>query len=66
VADRQADWQDGRLQVVRNGEGQFSVWPADREPPRGWKPTGTVGSKADCLAAIAEAWQDMRPASLRR
>jgi MbtH protein len=66
VADGQADWQDGRLQVVVNGEGQYSVWPADRGPPSGWTRTGTIGSKAECLAAIADAWWDMRPASLRR
>jgi len=53
-------------QVVVNHEGQYSIWPADRESPLGWKTIGKSGLKADCLAYIKEVWTDMRPLSLRK
>jgi MbtH protein len=52
--------------VVVNDEEQYSVWPADRSLPAGWRDAGKTGSKQDCLAHIDEVWTDMRPASLRR
>ena len=52
--------------VVVNHEEQYSIWPADRENPPGWKDTGKCGSKAECLAYIKEVWTDMRPLSLRK
>jgi MbtH protein len=57
---------DRIYQVVSNDEEQYSIWPADREIPAGWRATGPSGVKADCLAHIEEAWLDMRPLSLRR
>ena len=52
--------------VVVNHEEQYSIWPADRENPLGWRNAGKVGSKSDCLAYIKEVWTDMRPLSLRK
>ncbi len=52
--------------VVVNHEEQYSIWPADRENPLGWRDDGTVGTKAECLAHIKEVWTDMRPLSLRK
>jgi MbtH protein len=52
--------------VVVNHEEQYSLWPADRALPPGWREEGTRGIKADCLARIREAWTDMRPLSLRQ
>jgi MbtH protein len=52
-------------EVVINGEEQYSIWPADREVPAGWKALGVRGSKDDCLRRIDELWIDMRPRSLR-
>ena len=52
--------------VVVNLEEQYSIWPADRENPAGWKDVGTHGSKTECLAHIESVWTDMRPLSLRR
>jgi MbtH protein len=52
--------------VVMNDEEQYSIWPADRENPLGWRDAGKSGLKAECLAYIAEVWTDMRPASLRK
>jgi MbtH protein len=52
--------------VVVNHEEQYSIWPADRENPLGWRDAGKSGPKADCLAHIEEVWTDMRPLSLRQ
>jgi MbtH protein len=52
--------------VVVNHEEQYSIWPADRENPLGWRDAGKTGLKAECLAYIKEVWTDMRPLSLRK
>ena len=52
--------------IVLNGEEQYSIWPADRDVPAGWREEGTVGTKDECLARIEQLWTDMRPLSLRR
>jgi MbtH protein len=51
--------------VVLNDEEQYSIWPADRDNPAGWRDEGTRGTKAECLAHIDRVWTDMRPKSLR-
>ena len=51
--------------VVLNDEEQYSIWPADRENPKGWRDAGKQGLKAECLAHIKDVWTDMRPRSLR-
>jgi len=62
------DAEDTTLyKVVVNHEEQYSIWPADRESPLGWREVGKSGPKAECLAYIKkEVWTDMRPLSLRR
>jgi uncharacterized protein YbdZ (MbtH family) len=52
--------------VVVNHEEQYSIWPADRENPLGWRDVGKTGPKAECLAYIGAVWTDMRPLSLRK
>ncbi|MER5746640.1 MbtH family protein [Streptomyces sp. NPDC002225] len=52
--------------VVANHEEQHSIWPAGREIPDGWHPTGFTGKIDACLAEIERVWTDMRPLSLRR
>ncbi|MGJ4996801.1 MbtH family protein [Bradyrhizobium sp. HKCCYLR20261] len=52
--------------VLVNDEEQYSLWPQFKDIPAGWRQTGPVGNKADCLAFIESAWTDMRPLSLRR
>ena len=64
MAEEQDDKQT--YQVVVNDEEQYSIWPADRDLPAGWRADGTEGTRADCLAHIGEVWTDMRPLSLRR
>ena len=52
-----------KYKVVINHEEQYSIWPVDRENPRGWKDVGKSGSKQECLDHIEEVWTDMRPLS---
>jgi MbtH protein len=54
-----------RYKVVINHEEQYSIWPVEKENPKGWRDVGQMGSKAECLAFIEEVWTDMRPKSLR-
>jgi MbtH protein len=57
----------GRLYyVVVNYEEQYSIWRADREPPKGWSIVGEKAAKQRCLDYINEVWTDMRPLSLRK
>lgn len=63
-------WQeeeDDRIYMaVVNDEEQYSIWPANRELPLGWRDAGKSGTKTEVLAWIQEVWTDMRPLSLRR
>lgn len=52
--------------VVVNHEEQYSIWPAERDNPPGWREVGKSGPKEECLAYIKEVWTDMRPLSLRK
>jgi len=59
--------EENRLyKVVVNHEEQYSIWPAERENPIGWKDVGKQGKKAECLEYINTVWTDMRPLSLRK
>ena len=62
----QEDTDTTQYKVVINHEGQYSIWPAERENPPGWSDVGRSGLKQDCLDYIAEVWTDMRPLSLRK
>ena len=52
--------------VVVNHEEQYSIWPAERDLPLGWKEAAKQGTKSECLEYIKEVWTDMRPLSLRK
>jgi MbtH protein len=60
------DDEEALFEVVMNHEEQYSIWPADREVPAGWKKVGKQGKKAECLDHINQVWTDMRPLSLRQ
>lgn len=53
------------FKVVVNHEEQYSIWPAYKEIPAGWREAGKEGPKEECLKYIEETWVDMRPLSLR-
>lgn len=57
---------DELYRVVVNHEEQYSIWPAGRDMPLGWKAITESESKEDCLNYIEEVWTDMRPLSLRK
>jgi acetyl-CoA carboxylase carboxyl transferase subunit beta len=52
--------------VVVNHEEQYSIWPAHKDNPAGWRDAGKQGRKEECLEYINEVWTDMRPLSLRK
>jgi MbtH protein len=54
------------IKVVVNHEEQYSIWPAHKDPPEGWREVGKVGTRQECLDYIERVWTDMRPLSLRR
>ncbi|MFL6126122.1 MbtH family protein [Actinophytocola sp.] len=60
------DDKQREFRVVVNDEEQYSIWPANRDLPAGWRAAGHVGSRDDCLGHIDEVWTDMRPLSMRR
>jgi MbtH protein len=51
--------------VVVNHEEQYSIWPAHRGNPLGWRDVGKSGVKSECLSYIKEVWTNMQPLSLR-
>jgi len=64
--DRDEHEDTGIYKAIINGEQQYSIWPADRPNPAGWKDAGKSGTKEECLAFIKDVWTDMRPLSLRK
>jgi MbtH protein len=52
-------------EVVRNEEGQYAIWLADKPVPPGWEAVGKKGSREECLEYVEEVWTDMRPRSVR-
>lgn len=51
--------------VVINLEEQYSIWPASRTIPLGWREGDKMGTKEECLNYIKEVWVDMRSRSLK-
>ncbi|MES2939412.1 MAG: MbtH family NRPS accessory protein [Pseudomonadota bacterium] len=58
--------QEPQFVVVMNDEEQYSIWPAGKPIPAGWRENGPTGDKQVCLDHIAQVWTDMRPLSLRK
>jgi len=56
--------EDREYLVLVNDELQYSLWPAFREVPNGWRTVGPRGKRQECLAWIELNWTDMRPKSL--
>ena len=58
---------DGDLfKVIKNAEGQYSIWPEKKSTPAGWNETGFSGSKDEVTAYVDREWTDMRPLSLQK
>jgi MbtH protein len=60
------DDENGTFLVLRNDEGQYSLWPDFAATPAGWPVVHGPGTRAACLRFVEENWTDMRPASLVR
>ncbi len=58
------DDQDAQFLVLRNDEGQHSLWPQHLAVPAGWNVALEASQRAACAAYIESHWQDMRPRSL--
>jgi MbtH protein len=58
------DKQDALFCVLKNKEGQYSLWPKSKSIPGGWTSEKIEGNKAECLEYISNNWTDMRPLSL--
>jgi MbtH protein len=57
---------ESKYLVVKNFEGQYSIWSSDRPIPPGWEPQGAARPKDECLEYIRLTWTDMAPASLKK
>jgi amino acid adenylation domain-containing protein len=48
--------------VVINDAAQYSLWPAERPLPAGWRATGRSGSRSECLTFVDQARSEGVPA----
>jgi MbtH protein len=55
---------DGRYLVLRNGEGQHSLWPSFADIPTGWIVAFGEADRQACLDYVEANWADIRPRSL--
>ena len=46
------------FKVVINHKEQYSIWPANRENPLGWRDGGKEGTKRACLDYIKTLWNN--------
>jgi MbtH protein len=56
--------QDANYLVLKNEEGQFSLWPTFVDVPGGWELVFGEAARQECLDFIEKTWTDMRPKSL--
>lgn len=50
--------------VLYNGEGEYLIWPKQREIPAGWRFVGKEGIQKDCLSYLDELWSNMEALTL--
>jgi uncharacterized protein YbdZ (MbtH family) len=58
------DDENGTFLVLRNEEGQYSLWPEFAAVPAGWDTVFGPAARQPCLEHVERHWTDMRPASL--
>ncbi|WP_447645848.1 MbtH family protein [Nocardioides zeae] len=49
---------DASYHVLRNDEGQYSLWPAFADVPDGWEIALQSTSRAEAMAWVEENWDD--------
>jgi MbtH protein len=50
--------------VLANAAGEYSLWPALRETPKGWTAAGPTAGSRHCLEWIDIAWTSIGPKSI--
>jgi MbtH protein len=55
---------EGTYLVLRNDEGQHSLWPDFAAVPAGWTAVFGPERRDACLAHVEREWTDLRPKSL--
>jgi MbtH protein len=55
---------DADYAVLRNQQGQHSLWPADIAVPDGWTTVHGPAPREECLSHVREQWTDLRPADV--
>ena len=50
--------------IVINHEEQYSLWPADKKNPSGWRDVGKQGEKQEMMRYIDKKWPGMQPLRL--
>ncbi|MGN9789426.1 MbtH family protein [Nonomuraea sp. ZG12] len=58
------DDENAEYLVLRNSEGQHSLWPAFADVPHGWEVVKEKDGRSACIDYINEHWTDLRPLSL--
>jgi MbtH protein len=58
------DDPDGRFVVLRNDEGQCSLWPTFADPPAGWETVHAADTRTACLAYVEANWHSLTPATI--
>ncbi|AZQ47807.1 MbtH family protein [Bacillus sp. GX] len=49
--------------VLKNEEGQYSLWPVFLDVPIGWNVVHKDASRNDCLQYVENNWEDLNPKS---
>ncbi len=60
-----ADQEIPTFKVVVNHLEQYSIYPAERRVPIGWRAVGKVAEEEECLRYIEEIWTNNRPTDVR-
>ena len=47
--------------VLTNSKNEYSLWPADKAVPEGWKDADYSGTKDECKAFIDKHWLALMP-----
>lgn len=59
------DDDQAQFMVLKNSEGQHSLWPSFAAVPAGWECIFGVESRQACLDFVERNWTDIRPESVR-
>ena len=65
AADDRGKTAQDTFVIVVNDHGQHALWRADSALPDGWRRQSAAMPRRACLDAVAAAWPDIAPASVR-